>query len=228
MGFPSLVLAFLLSLTARAENARLPYSYLYRLQKTQADLAALYPDVEIFLRLQSASPEVTPGDISVFIDSKSGKIPIKIGVQGGFSVPMRDDLLAEDPWLITNQPRGTMQLNWKGGLAQWLVARMTNSIHYSLVMRALHDCDQVQDKMREIFPGSPRLVASGLRVTFPTSPQSASIIIHARDGDRKLRAGQDGRAIIPLDPDLLADDPIMTFSVPPKQVEMIFRNIGSP
>ena len=86
-------LSLLVPILAGAEDARLPYSYLYRLQKTQADLAAAYPDLEIFLRLESLSPEVKPGDIHAFINSKSGKIPIRIGQQGGFSVPMRDDLL---------------------------------------------------------------------------------------------------------------------------------------
>jgi hypothetical protein len=221
-------LSLLVPILAGAEDARLPYSYLYRLQKTQADLAAAYPDLEIFLRLESLSPEVKPGDIHAFINSKSGKIPIRIGQQGGFSVPMRDDLLAEDPWLITNQPRGTMALNWKRGLAQWLVGQMTNSIHYARVMRALKDCDRVQEKMREIFPASPKLVASGLRVTFPLATQRGRVLIHSRDGERKLTADSTGSAIIPLDPDLLAEDPVMTFSVAPTRVELVFRNVESP
>ena len=56
--------------------------------------------------MQSTLPDVKSSDLAVYIESKSGKIPVEVRTAGDFAVPMRDDLLAEDPWLITNQPRG--------------------------------------------------------------------------------------------------------------------------
>lgn len=207
----------------RAENARLPYSYLYHLEHLQAGLAATYPDVDVILCLESTLPRVHPSDIHATIESKSGKIPLTLESDGAFVLPMRDDLLAENPWIVTDQPRGTMAVDWKGGLAPRLVRQMTNTIHYASVMGPLQQCDRVQETMRSAFPGAPRLIASGLEIIFAPPAGTNFIVIRAREGNRRIQERSDGSAIIPLDSELLAEDPLVMFSSPPRRVGLVFR-----
>jgi hypothetical protein len=221
----TLGLLLLLCRPAAAENARLPYHYLHRIQQLQTNLCLAHPDLQIILQLQSASPDVKNSDVQAYLDSKTGKIPIPLGPYGDIALPERDDLLAEDPWLITNQPKGTMQLNWQAGLSRAFVRQMTNAIHYGPLMRAMRDCEEVQEKMREFFPGSPKLAVAGLRMIFPPEIRTATVIIHAKTGDRKLQTDADGELIVPMDPDLRDEDPLMTLSSIPAKVQLVSRKV---
>jgi hypothetical protein len=212
-----------LCLPAAAENARLPYHYLYRIQKLQADLCVAHTNLQLILQLQSVLPNVKNSDLQAYLDSKSGKIPIHIGPDGEFALPLREDLQTEDPWLLTNQPKGTMQLNWQAGLSRALVRQMTNSIHYRPLMRAMLDCEDVQAKMREFFPDSPKLAVAGLKLVFSPEAKAATLIIHAKGGEQKLEADANGELVIPLEADLIAEDPLLTLSSPPAKVQLVSR-----
>jgi hypothetical protein len=208
---------------AAAEDARLPYHELYRLQKAQLDLSRTYTNLALVLQMRSTLPNVKYSDITASIDAKSGAVPVPIGAQGSFSVPVRDDLLAEDPWILVNQPKGSMELSWHAGLAPSVARQLTNAIHYGPLMRAVLECDDVQEAMRQFFPTAPRLTAVGLRLTFRSSTIGASAIIHAKTGDRRLAANTLGELIIPLDGDLLEEDPVMTLTESPVAVEIVTR-----
>jgi hypothetical protein len=203
---------------ALAENARLPYHQLYNAQKAQAGLNRAHTNLLIVLTLQSTLPGVKTSDLAVFIDSKAGKIPIEIGAAGDFTIPMRDDLLAEDPWLVTNQPKGTMKLSWQGGL---ILGRITNPISYAHLMGPVRDYEDVQAQMLRFFPGTYKLTVTGLRLTFPAAQNRAAVVIHARGGDRKLAADEHGEIILPLAPDLLEEDPEISLSDMPGTVEIV-------
>jgi len=216
-------LILLLGLPAGAENARLPYHYLYRLEKLQADLCQAHPHLQIILQLQSALPNVKTSDLEAYLDSKSGRIPATIGPEGEISLPLRQDWLEEDPWLITNQPKGTMQLNWQAGLAQSFVRQMTNSIHYGPLLRAMRDCEEVQAKMREFFPEAPKMSVAGLKLFFPPATKAATLIIHAKSGEQKLEADAAGELVLLKDAALLEEDPVVTLSAAPAKVQLVSR-----
>lgn len=217
---PLFVLVWLLVSAAPtfAQNARLPYRLLYNAQKTEQNLNQSYTNLVIMLTMQSTLPGVKPTDVDAYIDAKSGKIPIPIGSEGDFSVPLRDDLLAEDPWLITNQPKGTMKINSKIGV---ILGHLPNTVHYSRLMGPVRDGENVQEQMRRFFPGSPKLTMTGLKITFLTAKSPPVIVIHARGGDRKLVANQESEIILPLTPDLLDEDPEITFSETLGAVEIV-------
>jgi hypothetical protein len=217
------LLLFALAGTALAENARLPYRLLYNAQKARMELNRAHTNLLIVLTLQSTLPDVKTSDLAVSIEARAGKIPIEIGAAGDFTLPMRDDLLAEDPWIIINQPKGTMKLNCQGGL---ILGHITNSVHYARLMRPVRDYEDVQEQMRRFFPGSPRLAMTGLKLTFPPAQKSAVVVIHARGGDRKLEADEHGGIILPLAPDLLEEDPEMSLSNIPETVEIVSRKSG--
>lgn len=208
---------------ARAEDARLPYQEIYRVQKAQAELSHSHTNLALELQMRSTNPGVKYSDITASIDAKSGPIAVPIGPGGVFSVPMREDLLAENPWIVVNQPRGTMELKWRAGLAPGLARQITNNAHYTPLMRAVRECDEVQEVMRQFFPNSPRLTAVGLRLSFPASTNSPRLIIHAKSGDRKVLEGRARELIIPLDGDLMDEDPIMSLTDTPSAVEIVTR-----
>jgi hypothetical protein len=222
-----LVLISLASRPAAAEDARLPYHEIYRIQKAQLALSLTHTNLVLVLQMRSTLPNVNYSNITASIDAKSGKIPVRILAEGIFSVPVQDDLLAEDPWILVNQPKGTMELSWHAGLAPSLARQVTNDIHYAPLMRAVRECDDVQEAMRQFFPTAPRLTAVGLRLTFRSAAIGAAVIIHAKSGDRRLAADTLGEVIIPLDGDLLAEDPLMTMSESPVAVEIVTRNVES-
>jgi hypothetical protein len=213
----------LLRLPVEADDARLPYSYIYRIQKLRADLCQAHPSLQITLQLQSSLPNVKYSELRAYLDSKSGQIPVKIGPDGEFSLPAGENLLQDDPWLVTNQPKGTMQLNWQAGLSQSFVRQMTNTLHYAPLLRAMHDCADAQAKMREFFPDSPKLTVAGLKLIFPAAAKSPVVIIHARNGEQKLEADASGELILPLDDTYLRDDPLVTFSAVPAKVQLVSR-----
>jgi len=203
---------------AQAENARLPYRQIYNAQKAQADLNRAHTNLLVVLTMQSTLPGVKTSDLAVYIDAKAGKTPIEIGAVGDFTIPLRDDLLAENPWIVINQPKGTMKLNWQVGV---IPGRITRSVHYAHLMRPVQESEDVQAQMRRFFPGSPKLSVTGLRLAFPASQTRAMVVIHAKDGDRKLEADVHGEIILPLVPDLLEEDPEISFSNIPGTVEIV-------
>jgi len=211
---------------ASAEDARLPYHLLREMQMAQLEMSRSHTNLAIVLEMRSTLPDVKYSDITAYIDAKSGKIPVPIGAAGAFAVPVREDLSAEDPWIIVNQPKGTMVLSWQAGLAPALVRQMTNALHYGRLMRVVQGCDEVQESMRQFFPGAPHLTANGLRLIFRSSAIAPAAIIHARGGDRRLRADTLGELVIPIDGDLMEEDPVMTFTEVPVAVEIARKSEG--
>lgn len=217
------LLLFALTGVAVADNARLPYSMLYYTQKAQMELNRTHTNLLIVLTLQSTLPGVKTSSLNVYIDSKTGKIPVPIGPVGDFAVPLRDDLLAENPWIMTDQPRGTMQLSWEGGL---ILGRLNSPVHYSRLMKPVRDYEDVQEQMRRYFPNSPRRATTGLRLAFTDAQKKPTVVIHAKSGDRKLVANAQNEIIIPLSTELLDEDPEITLSDVPGVVGVSSHETG--
>lgn len=206
---------------ASAQNARLPYHQLYSIEKAQTQWNRSHTNLFVVMILQSTLPGVKASDLAVYIETKAGKIPVEIGAAGDFTIPMRDDLLAEDPWLITNQPKGTLRLNSKGGL---VLGHIANSEHYARLMGPVRDYAEAQEQMRRFFPGSPGLRVTGLRLTFAAAQKSASAVIHAKGGNRKLEANDQGEIILPLVEELLEENPEISLTEIPGAVEIVAHN----
>jgi hypothetical protein len=213
----SAALVLALASSAQAENARLPYAALYHMEKIQQDLSRNYTNLIVVLRMIPTNAAVKPNEVEAYLDSKSGKIPVKIAPGGDFSVPLRDDLVTEETWLITNQPRGSMQLNWGLNLAVDAVANPTS---YRRLMKTIQDCSYVEDRMREVLPSASRVNITGLKIIFPASAENPSAVIHAKSGDEKISANADHALVIPMKSTWLEEDPQVTFSTTPDRQEL--------
>ncbi len=212
-----LLLLFCPLLLGAVEPARLPYELIYQFQKTQATLSANHTNLVIFLRMSSSLPEVGVRDLVVYIDSKAGHIPVELDrTDGTFTVPMRESLLAEHPFIVVNQPKDTMKLEWYVGLKVATV--FANSARYGEVMRPLKDLEVIRAEMKKI-PGIPDLTIYGLKLIYPADKE-ASVVIHCKSGDRVLKTDPAHVLVIPYEQALLAEDPVVNISLPPLHVDV--------
>ena len=216
IAFPFLFCALLLpsSPLRAAEQARLPYKLIYEIQQRQAGMALTYTNLLVFVRIKSSLPDVKTSDLSVYIDSKEGKMPVRLDTNGIFSVPMRESLLAENPPIVVNQPKGTMELGWYVGLVE--PQTPTNGIRYRAMMRPLKDLEAIRAQM------VPGIASSSIRgMKFFYAPDTdAAIVIHAKNGDRTFKTDQSHSLVIPWEQSLLEEDPPITFSSPPQKFDV--------
>jgi hypothetical protein len=215
-------MVLLLALPSRGQNARLLYTEVYNMQRVQSELSDTYTNLIVVLRMEPASTNVSATNLDVYIDAKSGRIPVKVGEDGDFSVPMSTNLLAENPWIITNQPRGTMKLNWFMGV---VMRHLGTVIGYRQLMQVVRDCADVRERMRQVFAGAPKSKVSGLKLRFPPGT-SATVVIHSAHGDRKLEADAKGELNLLIEPDLFEEDPTVTLSKEPAAVELLSQESG--
>lgn len=90
------------------ERARLPYTQLLRI--AQSDARAK-PDAESYkLRIQSRNPNVRPQDIELFLDVKDKPLVLVVDNDGFVEVPHSAILVSQNPDLVANQPRGSLNI----------------------------------------------------------------------------------------------------------------------
>jgi hypothetical protein len=200
-----------------AEPARLPYELIYRIQETEASLSRTFTNLEMQLRMSPVSPEIGIRDLAVYIDSKDGRIPVELNpANGGFSLPMRDSLVAEGAWVVVNQPKGTMNFEWYVGLR--VGEAPTNGAHYRQLMRPLLALEVIRGEMAKI-PGAPPLTIFGLKLIYPPEKE-AVVVVHARSGDRVFKTDASHALVVPYEQALLKEDPEVSIPIPPAKVDV--------
>jgi len=212
-------------LLTAADQARIPYELIYRIQKTEAGLSRSFTNLNMFLRMSSTLPNVGIRDLVVYIDSKDGRIPVALDpTNGGFSLPMRDSLVAEGAYVVANQPKGTMNFEWYVGLK--IAAVPTNGVRYRDLMRPLNALEEIRTEMEKI-PGSPSLKISGLKFIYaPDKP--AAVVVHAKSGDLIFQTGPAHTLVIPYKPALLEENPVVSIPIPPDKVDVADSSGSSP
>ena len=217
---PIVAAALFVAASLQAENARLPYRLLYEIQKIQADWNHAHTNLLVVTVLQSTQPAVKTSDLSAYLDAKAGQIAVPIGNAGEFTLPLRDDLLAEDPWLITNQPKGTMRLNWQVGI---FPGPLGKTVRYTRLMQPVRDSEQIQEQMRRYLPNSPKRTVTGLKLTFANDQKNVTLTIKTQNGPHNLRANDRNEIVLPLIPDWFEEDPEILLSTTPLALELVSR-----
>jgi hypothetical protein len=212
----ALLLCPLLLRAAPPEDpARLPYEWIYRMQKTEATLALTYTNLTMYLRMTPTLPGVKIEDVTVYIPSKEGRIPVALNPTNGiFTVPIRESLLAEKAWIVTSQPKGTMNFQWFVGMESDQLP--VDGIHYRALMEPLKAVVLIRDEMAKV-PGMPALTIAGLKMLY-LKQKEAAVVIHAKSGDRVFKTDQTHSLVIPYEQALLAEDPTVSIPVPPERV----------
>jgi hypothetical protein len=102
----------------------------------------------------------------------------------------------------------------------------TNSVHYGELMRPLKDLEVIRSEMKKI-PGAPDLGIAGLKLFYPLEKEAA-VVIHAKGGDRVIKTNPAHTLVIPWEPALLAEDPMVSIPIPPEKVDVANPDTDKP
>jgi hypothetical protein len=71
-------------------------------------------NISVVPHIGSTRPNVRPDEIRLDILSESGRLSIQVRPDGTFAFPLTQDLIDENPLVISNQPKGTLRLGAEG------------------------------------------------------------------------------------------------------------------
>ncbi|HEX5220593.1 MAG TPA: hypothetical protein VFZ59_13565 [Verrucomicrobiae bacterium] len=198
---------------AATTNAVIPYKAMDDLWQiaSSADQSKLM--VRVFVA--STNKTVRPADIVLTIQSASaGKIPVQLSTNGQIiDFPHRTELVRENPSIVANQPRGTLNL-----FIGYKIPVEGLSFPYSRLGHAAAEAN----KMIKSQAGMTAMLAAkaqGVVFVFPRkSSEPAKVTILAVAGRREFIADKDGRVKLKLEESLLSENPEVQLSEKPDVV----------
>lgn len=175
--------------------AETPYVVLYR---------ALYPSLKVteythlaaVQRIVSKDPAVLANSIRIEILSKSGTISVDIGADGVTAFPLREDLLAENPMVRSNQPKGSLSVS----VSFEIRLSAGNQMSYADLYAGMAEANQA---LTAVDPSMAGHRVSGLEFSFPPDSGGHIEVIDARR-EQRLDAGAEGFVRLRNDDALLA------------------------
>jgi hypothetical protein len=214
MRFISFVL-LAISLTSPAwalDNAHLRYHALTRHWSAFEELA---PEARNLVRLtvRVDAPHATQ-PVSMWMEVSGRRYDLPVDSYGLVQVPRDADIIAADPMVESNQPRGSIETE----LALLLLVPDSRHFHYADLQAAT---DQTNALIRQAAGGLISMflpTVTGVTFTCPTGTDCA-ITVHRASGDEVLRPNQDGKILLPLSPSLSAENPVIEASVPLSDIE---------
>jgi hypothetical protein len=187
-----------------------PYAALYRVLAAAREVES-EPLLRAVQRIESKRPGVRPDQIEVVIAARAGRIVVPIGVDGSAAFPLRDDLLAENPTVHTNQPRGSLTLS----VTLALPTPPSTHVPVPELLAALAAVDAWLQRQAQ--PGAPPPAhATGVEFRFPRGAPAQVTVRGA--SERLLVADADGRIVLMREPDLRAGATEIELSQRPLEV----------
>ncbi len=172
--------------------AATPYAVLYGAFAAARGVEE-HPRLRAVQRIESKLPGVRAQDIAVVIHDRAGPTRLNIAADGSVAFPLRDDLLAENPQVTSNQPRGSLTLSVTLALRMPRATRLPAS-----ELRAA--LDAVDGWMAEHPAGETTRHARGVAFRFPAGA-AASLTVRG-NSERLLVADAQGRIVVMRDTDL--------------------------
>ncbi len=194
-------------------RATLPYRHLMRI--AQSDRAR-EKDAESYRLRIASSIGTAPEKIRLVIDSREGAIPLLVDDQGFFEVPNTLDLLAENPLVVTNQPRGTLNISVSLEVPPFDPPEIEDGkVPYRELFGPLIELQEVVRKVNPTFglPGNGQLALS---------IETDQPIRITRDFGTRTFRPKDGIVLMVLEAYLLEENPVVEI---PGKVEMNLRPV---
>ena len=195
------------------DTERMPYHSLTRHWSSFEELAPEARDkVRLTVRVQTKHAGTDP--VVLWMDVGEHHYDLPVDSYGLVQIPRTPDLIAADPLVQTNQPKGSVDTE----LALLLLVPDNRQFHYADLKAAT---DQTSQLIRQAAGGLISLFlpsVTGVNFTCPTGTE-CSITLHRANGDEILRADRDGRIVLPLDPALAVENPLIEASVPLSDIE---------
>lgn len=164
-------------------------------------------------RFSSTDPEVPTGAITLVVRSKSGDIPVPIAADGVAGFPLRDDLLAENPPVVTNVGKGHLNVT----LDMRVSAPPEQRFRYELLVAMIEEVDAViakQGLMARMF--APDF--GGLQAQFPAGTAATATVEAAKP--ETFTADAEGRIRIPDRKSWRKENPFVQLSGAPQSLDL--------
>lgn len=140
-------------------------------------------------RIVSKDPAVSPSEIRVRIDAGRGPIELTPAADGRVDFPMSEALLAENPPVRSNQPRGSLSVS----VSFEIELGEGDGLPYAVLAEGI---DQAQQALTEVEPGLAGHRVAGIEFSFPpgsdarvqiVDPRLEALLIADRQGHVRLR-----------------------------------------
>jgi len=209
------LILFLAGLSAPAwalETAHLRYHTLTRHWSAFEELAPEARDkVRLTVRVQAAKAGGAPVTLWMDVDGRHYDLPVDS--YGLVQVPRTADVIAADPVVETNQPKGSVDTE----LALLLLVPDNRQFHYADLQAA---ANQTNALIRQAAGSVVSLflpTVTGINFNCPTGTE-CTVTLHRATGDQTL-ASRNGKIQLALDTGLAAENPVIEASVPLSDIE---------
>ena len=207
---PLIVLALSVNLRAEAP-ARMRYGVALQVADIVLTDIGGIKSQSICLSTHSRLADVSPTDIKIFLQTKTGEIPIPLDADGKFTLPVTEALRKENPWITANQPQGSLtmkaSLNFRMRVSPefldgyWRVrysSLFPQHVAWKRVDAVLDTISQAHDVKRNLpVPQS---------VTLSCDDELANAKIVIGDDEREIPSPTKGDFLIPFNADLMTLD----------------------
>jgi hypothetical protein len=212
------LIAVVLTAAGTAPPGREFKSYKFICEKLHLDeLAALPPGehdrVEVRLTLK---PESGPAEVTWTIAAAAGPITVVTRTDGTIDLPVRKDLLAEDPMIFTSVPKDV-----KTAVGIGLTPLLPPGLTFSY-LELVKPVDQA-NRLIKAQAGLLSFAAPKMKgVTLQFDGPGKGVTISGKGVDLKLTADDKGLLQLKVDDDLKEKNPAVTLPEPPKSVAFIY------
>jgi hypothetical protein len=210
-----------------AENAALPYEYVYNILKTKERLARTYTNLNVYLYLRSQNSNVKVTDLDASLQTQSGSRAILLEADGEFNLPLNETWLAEKAAIVVNQPKGTMVL---GVMPRFSTAgaanMMATNMPYSRMTNWCADLEKIQKDLAKVAPNMTIQSPSGMRFIF-SAGKVGQVILQSKTQRQPLKPEADGSIILPVTEALFKENPTILTPLLPERVEIVFKKAAN-
>ncbi|MDQ2659202.1 MAG: hypothetical protein M3Y03_02155 [Verrucomicrobiota bacterium] len=174
------------------EYAEIPYAIVHNLFRDSAGISSphLHPSVTI----HSSHPDVTPGQIALTMLAAAGPVTLTLLPNGELQdFPMTDELLAENPVIETNQPKGSIVI------LSAVAVQLPDALHHTgaELRRLLAEGNAAMKKQAGPFDATAPQ-GTGFIFEFPRGSQPALIVTEST-GPKTLAPDPEGKFHLPID-----------------------------
>lgn len=207
---PLLSALFLAATVLAQDSGSLPYATVDENIRRVVGEDAGKVAVRLFVACRKAG--VKPSEITLKIDSKTAPKTLQVGADSAiYDFPITEELRKENPPVVSNQPKGMIDLSVEIGL----IVPDTTTVSYQTLVKGLAQLNETTKKSTGI-QGAPILNATKLAIHF--SSPDATVTAPGKSGSETLKADGRGVVFLPLDAALAKEGATVTFSAKPRWI----------
>ncbi len=188
----------------------IPYLQVYQLAFVPDNADFTSQDVRFYIKSNLAN--VSAERISLFVDGEDGRVPIAVDTHGGFTLPFSKEMLAENPEIISNQPKGSLSLECIVGQTSILLPECR-----AITYRKLVEPELLSRTIESIVDDADACSFPKVLVWSLDAPKTGSVVIHVMGATKEIPVS-DGFFQITLSSDLMAENPLVVFPGPSRIV----------